>query len=296
MIFEHSKFLNVAAMALVVGALGGCSDSTDSGTARLTLVLTDAPSGLFESATVRIDAVTLIPADGPQVTLTESAGSFDLLTLQNGVTASIASLEIDPNRYLQLRLVVSAASVTLNDTLQFADGSITKELRIPSGAQSGIKINLDAADGDAGSAGIEISSGETVIVVDFDVAQNFVIQGALGTPAGIQDVLFTPLLRATVRNIAGTISGTVTDNTGAVVVGATVRAELQESGIMEILQTDEATAATGDDGTYTLNFLAPGTYLISVEIEGMSAESQSVQLSESANVTGIDFEVAPSAQ
>ena len=42
---------------------------------------------------------------------------------------------------------------------------------------------------------LEADEGETtIIVVDFDVAQNFVIQGNPDTPAGIHGILFTPTL------------------------------------------------------------------------------------------------------
>jgi hypothetical protein len=58
---------------------------------------------------------------------------------------------------------------------------------VPSGAQSGIKVNLAGA--------IEAEVGElTVIVVDFAVDDSFVIQGNPGTPAGIMGILLTPTL------------------------------------------------------------------------------------------------------
>jgi hypothetical protein len=53
--------------------------------------------------------------------------------------------------------------------------------------QSGIKVQL--------SAPLEAEAGElTIVVVDFDVDRNFVLQGNPDTPAGLKDVLFTPLL------------------------------------------------------------------------------------------------------
>jgi hypothetical protein len=43
---------------------------------------------------------------------------------------------------------------------------------------------------------IEAEEGEeTTLVVDFDVDQNFVIQGNPETPAGIIGMLFTPVLQ-----------------------------------------------------------------------------------------------------
>jgi hypothetical protein len=39
-----------------------------------------------------------------------------------------------------------------------------------------------------------------VVLVDFDVDQNFVIQGNPETPAGINGILFTPVLRELSRS------------------------------------------------------------------------------------------------
>lgn len=273
----------LAAMALIGAA---CSNSTGNDT-QLSVLLTDAPHPLFESANVTIGEISIIPADGAPIVLTSAGGSYDLLQLQDGVTANLATLSIDAGNYVQLRLVVTEASVTLKDGFQFNDGSITKTLVVPSGAQTGIKINLSNADGNSES-GIEIS-GATILVVDFDVSQNFVVQGSLDTPAGINGVLFTPLLRAVVQNIAGSIAGTVTDAASAAVAEATVRATLQSSGVMEALQTAEATAMTAADGTYTIQFLSPGTYSVTVDDTNVAARTVVVGTSE--NVTGVDFTV-----
>jgi len=197
------------------------------------------------------------------------------------VTAELASLDIEAGRYHQLRLIVTSATVTLASGLTFTDGSTSRALTIPSGAQTGIKINLN----DGGNAGVEIVDGETILVVDFDVSQNFVVQGNAGTPAGITGILFTPLVRAAVRNIAGSIAGTVTAG-GSPLAGATVRAVLDEPGTMEALETGEATAVTDAEGEYKIWFLAPGTYTVSVD--GRTG-TQSVTVDESQSVTGINF-------
>jgi hypothetical protein len=67
---------------------------------------------------------------------------------------------------------------------------------VPSGSQSGIKVDL-------GSAIVADDGETTVIVVDFDVDQNFVIQGNPETPAGIMGILFTPVLKEKSRETAG---------------------------------------------------------------------------------------------
>ena len=182
----------------------------------------------------------------------------------------------------------------LHDTLQFADGSSqSKDLRVPSGAQTGIKFNLDDADGDGDNAGIEITPGETILVVDFDVAQNFKVQGSPGTPAGIRDVLFTPLLRAVVQDVAGSISGTISGSASAAVVGSVVQAELLNSGVIAELQTAQASGLIQSDGSYSILFLSPGTYRVTVPATNVTAapDSKDVVVGDGEDVTGVDFEV-----
>jgi hypothetical protein len=97
-------------------------------------------------------------------------------------------VDVDSRHYHQLRLVVDSARVTLVDGYLFNDLSVSRKLMVPSGAQSGIKVDLSGA--------IEVEVGElTVLVVDFDVDESFVIQGNPETPAGIMGILMTPTLR-----------------------------------------------------------------------------------------------------
>ena len=189
-------------LALAAAIAGGCSDTTGMGDVRLTLLLTDAPTVDLESATVTIGAISILADDDAPIPLTNAGGTHDLLELQGGVTTTLASLTIPAGTYLQLRLEVTAASVVLADPFVFVDGSTDKNLKVPSGAQSGIKINLSGADGDGDGTGIEILA-DMVLVVDFDVSESFVIQGNPNTPAGISGVLFTPLLRAAASTVAG---------------------------------------------------------------------------------------------
>ncbi len=200
---------STAAMALVLVAVSGvsCSDSTGTGTARPTVVLTDDPADYFDVASVTIGAVWIVPVDGDPILLAEPVepnNDFNLLDFQNGATATLASVSIDPGTYAQLRLVIHGASVTLKGDFTFSDDTQTRDLGVPSGAQSGLKLNLGTGpeeDGD-GSEGITITDGETIVVVEIDVSKNFVIQGNPDSPAGIHDVLFTPLAHVTVE--AGT--------------------------------------------------------------------------------------------
>ena len=79
--------------------------------------------------------------------------------------------------------------------------------------------------------------------------------------------LVTPS-RLTAQGITGSITGTVTDSSGAVIAGATVTARQIETNSMK-------TISTSDAGTYTVTQLQPGTYSMKVEKAGFKASTQS---------------------
>lgn len=191
----NARMLMTAVAVILTGSLVyGCQDTSGpGGRARIKVLLTDAPAELLETAEVWISRVYLVPGDedGAGIDLfndPDNAKHYDLLQLRDGVTAELtAATEVEAGRYAQLRLVVDSAVVTLAEGYTFTDGTTSRRLFVPSGSQSGIKVNLTGA--------IDAGAGETTeILVDFDVDQNFVIQGDPGTPAGIMGILFTPLL------------------------------------------------------------------------------------------------------
>ncbi len=280
----NRKLIRHLALPLVALGLAACTDSTGTGgTANLRVVLTDAPGVEFDSAIVYISSVTLLPVEGDPIVITEEGGRFDLLDLQDGVTAELGNVDIPAGDYYELRLVVDSAYVGLTAPFEFEDGTTERSLKVPSGAQSGIKVKLSTADGEPTNPYVTITPGETILVVDFDVSQNFKIQGNPNTPAGLKGVLFTPVLRAVVRDVAGTIAGTVrSEADSTALAGLTVRASMDVDG-----GTIEATAVTGEDGTYIIWFLAPGTWEVSVD--DFSAAAQSVEVDEDEDVTGVDF-------
>lgn len=294
------------ALALAALALVGCEDNGSMGVdgeASVRVLLTDAPADYIAAAWVDIGAVQLVApegGDGPPITLTDDGteGMVDLLQLQDAATAELANLAIEPGVYSQLRLIVDSAAVELAEGYTFRDGSSRKTLFVPSGAQTGIKLNLGAADDDE-EHGIRIAGGETVLVLDFDVSQSFVIQGNAETPAGIRGVLFTPTLRVTVEDVAARITGTVSAADDSITVaGLTVTAEPVDEGILDAYQSTTATATTADDGSYTIHFLVPGSYTVTVAVpEGFATDpaSADVTVEKSGEATGADFVIDEAA-
>ncbi|HEX5042133.1 MAG TPA: DUF4382 domain-containing protein [Candidatus Polarisedimenticolaceae bacterium] len=186
-----------AAVSLLLGVLVltagmvGCNDSDEvlsGGNSQVRVMLTDAPADQIASAKVTISRVYLVRDDGAPVDLRPASDTpltFELLDLRNGLTALLADHAVPAAHYNQLRLVVDSAEVTLVDGLTFSDGTSTKTLTVPSGMQTGIKVQL--------AEPITADEGElTIVTVDFDVADNFVLQGPADAPNG---VIFTPVLK-----------------------------------------------------------------------------------------------------
>jgi len=202
------RFMITALSTLALLAATTSCDTSPSGSedaAFIRILLTDAPVDYLDEAWVWISRIYLLPGEEdpeegpPFVDLfndPENPLEYDLLTLRDGVTADLTGeVEVPAGQYRQLRMIVARAEVTLHPDFEFNDGSgRTKSLFIPSGAQTGIKVMLDEP--------ITTEGGTiSVILVDFDVNDNFVIQGNPHTPAGILGVLFTPVLRELSRNV-----------------------------------------------------------------------------------------------
>jgi hypothetical protein len=86
------------------------------------------------------------------------------------------------------------------------------------------------------------------------------------------------------QTITATISGTVTDPQGAAVPGAIVSVISNETGLKKTVNTD-------DQGRYTVLFLRPGLYSVTVEAAGFSANSRSQVRLEVAQVGTLDFQL-----
>jgi uncharacterized protein DUF4382 len=192
-----------------------CSDSTgltSSGAGTLTIRLTDAPFPTSEVKSVdifvvRVDARTNDASDAEAdqsltsassaasgwKTITSPNATFDLLSLQNGNSLVLGQSALPAGTYAGVRLVIdqSKSSVTLKSGDVLTGGS-TPGIKFPSAEQSGIKILL--ADP------VQIVAGtETELLVDFDVANSFVMRGNTIDKNGL---LFKPVVRAAVTNLA----------------------------------------------------------------------------------------------
>jgi hypothetical protein len=214
---RFSVAATMAAASLVLGT--ACSDSTPSGVSgngngTVVTRLTDAP---FSSDSVKsVDIFVLrVDARGNDAdsattdkaltsdsasasgwaTLATPNASFDLLSLQNGITATLGQASIPAGTYNGLRLIIdpSKSSVTLKNGTKLTSTS-SPSVTFPSAARSGIKINL--------SSPLTVTSGGTTsLLIDFDVNNSFVQRGNTIDKNGL---LFKPTIKATITNTATT--------------------------------------------------------------------------------------------
>ena len=68
------------------------------------------------------------------------------------------------------------------------------------------------------------------------------------------------------QTVTGSVTGQVTDQSGAVVVGATVTAENTATGV-------KTTGQTNGSGVYTIRFLPIGTYTVTIEAAGFAQQT-----------------------
>jgi hypothetical protein len=132
---------------------------------QLRVLLTDAPLDV-DSVYVTISEVrvqTCVDDDpdaeggctGGWLSLAEQEATFDLLTLQDGITEELGVAQLPEGDYGQIRLKLVDASVVV-------DGEVFA-LTVPSGAQSGIKLNH----------GFTLEAGmQTTITLDFDAGES----------------------------------------------------------------------------------------------------------------------------
>jgi hypothetical protein len=266
-------------LAGMVAGTAGC-DSSDSGTTgQLSVRLTDAPGDYIQSATIWVSSIYLIggtDTTGSRFTITSTPASYELLALQNGVSAALGTATIPVADYTQLRLVVDSARVTLKAGITIG-GASTVSLQTPSAQRTGIKVNF--------SGPLHVAAGQTILVVDFDVARNFVFQGPRGAPTGVS---FKPVLHAVGDDIAASIAGTVGPSAAAALMPA----------VYAIVGNDTLASAAADSasGAYVLRYLDPRVSPVTVTVgtvTGFQAQSRSVPLRNAQDTTGVNFTLVP---
>lgn len=272
----------------LLAALAGCNGSSSGGT--LSLGITDTPVEGVSGVVVAFTGVDLMGPNGQQSFTFPSEKTVDLLTLQGNASASLLSgVSVPAGNYQWIRLDVDAAhSYVMTSTGgQYA-------LSIPSGSQTGLKL----------VSGFTVAQGNlSDFIIDFNLRQGLTLSNSGGTSTYV----LTPAMRLTNNQQVGTISGTVaatlsiggtlitasTCNPAVYVYDGTVATlngyDVTSSGGTSPLTSANVTLDnTTGSYTYTVGFLAPGTYTLAVtcaSADTSGATSLAFSTSQTASVT-----------
>ena len=130
-------------------------------------------------------------------------------------------------------------------------------VKVPSGAQTGIKIFIEP--------GLKVAGGLTTeVLLDFNVDKSFVLKGNINTPAGIKGFNFKPVIRAVNNTTAGVLEGVVNYADTVLLPDASVWIE-QDTVI--------TTAYTDGGGFYAIPGIPAGLYKVSATKEGFDTIS-----------------------
>lgn len=237
MLFKKILHIPFAILVALSIFFTGCGTDSGSGTGSMTVEMTDAPIDSADAVNVFIERVEVNregDSDG-WVTLNEPQQEFDLLELTNGATTVIGSSELEAGTYPQIRLILS------NDGHSVEVDRNSYDMFIPSGAQTGIKLNINA----------EIQEDiEYVLLLDFDASRSVVEAGQNDQ----RPYILKPVIKANEKAITGNIEGTVDPTEAEAVVYAIADSD-----------TLASTIADTSDGYFKLIGLEEGTYDVSVD-------------------------------
>jgi hypothetical protein len=178
-----------AVMIFAVVAFTSCSKSTKTtSTGAIKVYLADTPAA-YDSVNLVVSQVSVHMADQDTgsgwMIICDTTQHFDLLQLRNGAMALFADDQLDAGHYTQIRLKITDGCNVV------VDGE-RHDLAIPSGYQSGVKINHQ----------FWIEEDVTYeLLLDFD-AEKSIIQKGNG------QYQMKPVIRAIALATSGSISGT----------------------------------------------------------------------------------------
>lgn len=204
-----------------------CGDK-EGGAAKIQVVMVDAPAE-YDAVLIDVQEVQVNTSSDEEngwESLEEAEpGIYNLLELTNGEEAFLGEIELPEGRLGQVRLI-------LGDQNELVIGEDTLELTVPSGSQSGLKVNINA----------DIVEGVAYkLILDFDAGRSVVKRGNSGA------YNLKPVIRAQMDAQTGAIEGAVSPAGADVIVYA--------------IQGEDSVSSYPDEaGAYLIRALTEGTY------------------------------------
>ncbi|PCI67044.1 MAG: hypothetical protein COB38_09795 [Gammaproteobacteria bacterium] len=254
--------LTLIIISLLTIFFTGCSSEDEEINGTLSLSVSDGPIDNATEVVVVFSAIELKPKEGAPYTITFSeARSINLLGLQNGESAPLLQNEsLEAGDYNWMRLLVDANEGETDSYITLDDGT-THSLYIPSGSETGLKINRS----------FTIAVGESVnFMIDFDLRKSVL------APNNQSDgYKLKPVLRVTDLTEVGSITGfvdasLVSDEScteGLAIyayIGADVTPDDEGSATSPLTTAIPVYESANDRFNYTLSFLSAGDYTVSV--------------------------------
>lgn len=201
----------------ISGCGGGASDSdyggrSGSGKGHLTLAITDAAIDDITEVWIQFSAVELKPAGSSSFIETfDQPMKINLLALQGGLSEDLlTNITVASGEYNWIRVLVDVvADGTLDSYIVMKDGSM-HELGIPSGSQTGLKINTNFTVGD---------NSKVNMTIDFDLRKSIVFASG--------EYHLKPVLRLVNNADSGSITGSIASD---LTVGTSCSDSLPETG------------------------------------------------------------------
>ena len=260
-------------LVLILLVQGGCEKDLEGG--RLVLRITDAPFPQEWIAEVNITVTGVdvrtdnTDSSSPYLRLSNDTLTFNLADLRNGVTETLVDKEIGPGRIDLVRLYIGDANIVLTNGDLF-------DLKVPSGAQTGLKLFIKPA--------IMVEGGITAdLVLDFDLEKSLVPNGNIATIEGVKGFNFKPVVRVVNLSTSGRAEGKVTDPDINPVENASVW-----------IEADTVLSSTLSDayGYYNIIGIPTGIYKIYCTAQDYDTVSSDIVIIE-ANRTTRNFTLTP---
>lgn len=193
------------AVVMLASACGG--DGGSSATSSVQVSLTDTPIEDADSVVVSVSGVAFKPeGSAPEVVESFAPRSIDLLQYQNGRTAILLQdTPMQAGRYQWLRLIIDTQPV-VRDSYIVINGNEC-ELNVPSGAETGLKMNRP----------IDVpADGSLALTIDFDLRKSVHAPPGQASGACTTGYVLRPTLRLVNDANVGAIDGTVSFEAGSV--------------------------------------------------------------------------------
>ncbi len=259
-------------LATLVTGCGGVSSSSTSSTGSLSVAVTDAPIDEALNVVVRFTAVELKPQSGESFTLTfNEPKEIDLLAYQNGETAVLLeNTELEAGQYNWMRLLVDANESSMDSYIILEDGGQQFSLYIPSGSNTGLKLNRPF---------IIAAGGATNFTIDFDLRKS------VHNPGNSSDDY---VLRPTLRIVDNTEVGTISGSIAATVVadpsceegkaiylynGLAVTPDDEGSATSPLTTAMPVYNAATDSFDYSISFVTAGDYTVALTCDAEEDDS-----------------------